>query len=96
MGAMTWTARRQSFLAVREPGGHECGFGNLRRFFEWVRPGHMSSGPFAAPTESPPLQTIPTAPDDFIERDLLLADRLAGYALLNMLDDAAVMAIMFC
>ena len=34
--------------------------------------------------------------DDLIARPLVLAYRLAGYALLNLVDDAAIMAMMFC
>jgi len=34
--------------------------------------------------------------EHLIERALLLTYRLAGYALLNMADDAAIMALMFC
>ena len=34
--------------------------------------------------------------DDLIAHALVLAYRLAGYALLNLVDDAAIMAMMFC
>jgi hypothetical protein len=34
--------------------------------------------------------------EHLIEHALLLTYRLAGYALLNMVDDAAIMAMMFC
>jgi hypothetical protein len=34
--------------------------------------------------------------DDLIALAVVLAYRLAGYAVLNLLDDAAIMAMMFC
>ena len=36
------------------------------------------------------------SPHPLVERAVLLAHRLAGYAALTLIDDAAIMAMMFC
>lgn len=34
--------------------------------------------------------------DNFIEQAMMLAYRWAGYAMLNLADDAAMLALLFC
>lgn len=34
--------------------------------------------------------------DQFVDRTLLLAHRLAGLVMLYLIDDAAILALMFC
>jgi hypothetical protein len=42
------------------------------------------------------LAEAPMHLDDLIANTVVLAYRLAGYAMLNLIDDAAIMAMMFC
>ncbi len=43
-----------------------------------------------------PYRTLPMTAQDLIAHATVLAYRLAGYALQNMAEDAALLAMMFC